>query len=46
MQVFLTTALDGGERSESRLSRLPSGKKLDALIGKEIGWAADCLNAM
>jgi hypothetical protein len=38
---FLTSALDGGEWSASRLSRFPPGKELPVPIGQEAGWAPE-----
>jgi hypothetical protein len=39
---FTTSALDGGEWSESRPGRaLPPGKGPPVLIGQEAGWAPE-----
>jgi hypothetical protein len=39
---FLTSALDGGEWSASRLGRaLPPGKEHPVPIGSEAGWAPE-----
>jgi len=39
VHVFLTLALDGGERSASHPSRFPSEKIASGLTEQEAGWA-------
>jgi hypothetical protein len=46
IQVFLTSALVGGEYSASRPGRFTTGEELPVRIGWEAGWAPVGLNDM
>jgi hypothetical protein len=43
VDVFLTSALDGGEWSASRLCALPRRKELPVSMEQEAGWAREPL---